>query len=300
MFLMTGDSKYIDLLERTIFNGVLSGISLGGNEYFYPNPLESDGVKKFNMGSCTRSAWFDCSCCPSNVTRFMPSLPGYVYATKDKQLFINLFVENKANMNVDGNMVSINQTTEYPWKGDVKIEVNPEKPGSFDLMVRIPGWAGDKVMESDLYHYLNPSKDKVILKVNGKPIPLKTENGYAVLSRSWNKGDVVELSLPMEIKLVAANEKVADDKGKIAVERGPIVYCAEETDNNSNLFSAKFSKTAKLEAEYNKDLLGGVMVLSTKDFIMSDNSKPKQITLVPYFSWNNRGAGKMRVWFPVI
>jgi DUF1680 family protein len=295
MFLMTGDGKYMDVLERTLYNGMLAGVSLEGDHFFYPNPLAADGKYPFNQGSCTRSPWFDCSCCPSNVTRFIPSIPGYIYASRDDQLFVNLYAGNNASVDVSGNLVFLTQTTDYPWDNVVKIEVNPERTARFDLKLRIPGWARNEVMAGDLYSYVNESEGSVTIKVNGTEVPAGTVNGYASISRNWEKGDVVELVLPMEVRLVAANEKVAEDRGKVAVECGPLVYCAEETDNAVDVLSATLPAAAAFTKEFDKDLLGGMTLIKAGLADTEDN----QITLIPYYAWSNRGIGKMAVWFGV-
>jgi DUF1680 family protein len=291
MFLLTGDSKYIDVLERTLYNGMLAGLSLEGDHFFYPNPLFADGIMKFNIGSCTRSPWFDCSCCPSNVTRFIPSIPGYVYATKDHQVFVNLFVSNTSKLVVDGNNVGISQSTEYPWNNTIIIKLDPENEINFDLKIRIPGWAKDQVLASDLYSFQKKMNRTVSLKINGKNTEFVEENGYAVLNKTWNKDDQVEVSLPMEIRRVVANQMVEDDKGKVAIECGPLVYCAEGIDNTEDVLTVALPKNASFTEEYKKDFLGGVRVISAD--LTGDESK---LTLIPYYAWSNRGVGTMTVW----
>ncbi len=291
MFLMTGESKYIDVLERTLYNGMLAGVALEGDHFFYPNPLLADGVMKFNIGACTRSPWFDCSCCPSNVTRFIPSIPGYVYAIKGDQIFINLFMSNTTNLNVAGTKVEMTQETRYPWDKTVTIKVEPQKAVDFDLKIRIPGWAKNKVLESDLYSFQNKMNGSVSIKVNGKEVKVIEDHGYAILSRTWSKGDKIEMSLPMDIRRVVANKMVKEDKNKVAIECGPIVYCAESIDNTEDVLSVSLPKGTKFEKEFRKDLLGGVQVISA-----SESTDKNKLTLIPYYAWSNRGIGKMTVW----
>ncbi len=293
MFLMSGDGKYMDVLERTLYNGMLAGVSFSGDSYFYPNPLASDGKETFNMGSCTRSAWFDCSCCPSNVSRFIPSIPGYVYASQKDRLFINLFIGNHATIDMQGNTVSVTQETGYPWKNTVRIEISPDRPGQFDLNVRIPGWARGEVIPGDLYRFNDKESGKAVIKINGKETSYGLSLGYAVLSRKWEKGDIVELSLPMEVRRVSASEKVAEDRGRVAVECGPLVYCAEETDNTADVLEATIPGSSVFTREFRDILPGGVMVITTKGV----SSGKDGLTMIPYYAWSNRGPGKMAVWF---
>jgi len=305
LFLLHGDAKYIDVLERVIYNGFLSGISLGGDEFFYPNPLASDGRYKFNKGSATRSPWFDCSCCPTNVVRFMPSLPGYVYAHRDDVLYVNLFVGGSGTVKMKANMVQLKQQTRYPWDGHVKITVEPERSDEFSVYVRIPGWAQGKPVPSDLYRYLNKSDKKVTLRVNGESIALDMEKGFARISRRWKKGDVIELNLPMPIRRVVCNEKVKENAGHIALERGPIVYCAEGADNGGQVFNIVLPDDMPLEAEYRKDMFGGVTVIAGKASGLypgedgeSVVTKEQSFLAIPYYAWSHRDVGEMAVWLP--
>ena len=290
LFLLTGNSEYYDIIERTMYNGLISGISLDGKNFFYPNPTESDGKYKFNMGSCTRQPWFDCSCCPTNLIRFIPSIPGLIYGVSEDSLYINLFISNNAQVSVEEDKVDINQQTDYPWNGQINISVNPEVEKSFTLKLRIPGWAQGKPVPSDLYSYLNDEKSKVILKVNGKNEALKLNKGYAEITREWNKGDKVELVLPMMINEAIANKMVKADSSKIAFEYGPIVYCAEEIDNK-NLANVVINKNANLKVEEGKILSENITLLKRKD-------EDQNLLLIPYYLWSNRGVGEMKVWFP--
>ncbi|MDF1572615.1 MAG: glycoside hydrolase family 127 protein [Bacteroidales bacterium] len=302
MFLLTGEGKYMDVLERTLYNGMLAGISLTGDHYFYPNPLASDGETPFNMGSCTRSEWFDCSCCPSNNARFLPSVPGYIYAVKDDALFVNLFIGNEADLVIDGKKLTVRQQTEYPWKNIVNITLEPRKSSSFTLLIRIPGWARNEVMPGDLYHYMDQVDGSVMIRVNGEETGYETDQGYAVLEREWKKGDRVEVQFPMEVRRVAAKVKVEADRGKTAIELGPVVYCAEEADQSFDIFKVTgIPEDAAFTRDFNAQLLGGVPVVKTMVPLQADPGAAAtmvELSLVPYHLWSNRGVGKMSVWFP--
>ncbi|MCG3120744.1 MAG: hypothetical protein ALAOOOJD_03572 [bacterium] len=295
MFLLHGDSKYIDVLERTLYNGVLSGIALDGKTFFYPNPLESRGNYK-------RSEWFACACCPSNVTRFIASVGGYAYAQRRDSLYVNLFIGGKTNLALNGRKVEIMQETEYPWQGDIKITVNPSARSKFALCIRIPGWAQNQPVPGDLYTFFDRNDEKPSVQINGKTASLKMAKGYAVLNATWQPGDVVRLHLPMPVRRVIANEKVKDDKGKVALQRGPLVFCAEGVDNGGEVSDIIIPATAKLQTTYRADLLNGVMVLSGRGLKLAKQVNMTAKTegdfqVIPYYAWCHRGAGNMTVWF---
>jgi len=298
MFLLHGDAKYIDVLERVIYNGFLSGVELTGDKFFYPNPLASDKGYK-------RSPWFGCACCPVNIVRFVPSIAGYIYATQDESIFVNLFVGGTADVKLKGQTVKITQQTKYPWDGQVKMTLDPEKSGKFTLNVRIPGWAQGKPVPGDLYKYVEEKIEggKPEIKVNGKPQELNLKKGFACIERKWKKGDVVELSLPMPVRRVVANDAVRDDAGLVAIERGPVVYCIEGVDN-SNVFSVLLPDDAKFYTEHRADLLGGVTVIKgTAQLAYKDESgklaaRPVEMLAIPYYAWCNRGPTEMNVWLP--
>lgn len=297
LFLFHGDAKYYDVLERSLYNGVLSGISLDGGKFFYPNPLES-------AGGYERKAWFGCACCPSNLCRFLPSVPGYVYATRGDSLYVNLFMEGVSEIQVGKYKLELRQQTAYPFEGTVRMQLTKGK-GDFVMKVRIPGWVRGEVVPSDLYRFADKKKTGYSVKVNGETVDGELENGYLAISRRWKKGDVVELSLDMTPRLVAANEKVADDRGKMAVERGPLVYCAEWPDNeNIDLFSVLLPREVQLAVTGEK-APGGACVIAAKAQRLSYDAEGKLCTsdvtlkLIPYYSWANRGQGKMMVWLPV-
>lgn len=297
LFLLYGESKYYDVLERTLYNGLISGVSLDGGSFFYPNPLESTGQHK-------RQPWFGCACCPSNISRFIPSLPGYVYAVKDDALYINLFMSNTSRIKVDGKMLTVTQTTAYPWDGNIKIEVSPKGKQHVDMKIRIPGWVQGNVVPGDLYKYIDKKSPGYVVKVNGQPVKSELEKGYFTISRDWKKGDVVEVILNMEARIVKANDKVEADKGRISVERGPLVYCAEWPDNNFSVHSVLMNQRPEFEVVSQPDLLCGIKELKTKAQSLSFDGqgrlavKDVTLTLIPYYAWAHRGAGEMMVWLP--
>jgi DUF1680 family protein len=289
LFLLTGNSKYYDIIERTLYNGLISGISLDGKNFFYPNPTESDGKYEFNMGSCTRQPWFDCSCCPTNLIRFVPSIPGLIYAINRDSLYVNLFVSDSAQVLIEGKKVDVTQRTDYPWDGHVNLSIDLAKEKTFTLKVRIPGWARNEPVPSDLYSYVDAVSGKVTLSVNGVEQEITLNKGYAEISREWMKGDEVELVLPMIIHEVVAKKEVRDDSSKVAFEHGPIVYCAEEIDN-------KQISSISVPDEINVNVAVRT-VLSEKVMAIKGEAYDEEITLLPYYSWSNRGVGKMKVWF---
>lgn len=291
MFLATGEAKYMDVLERALYNGVISGVSLSGDKFFYDNPLES-------MGEHERQRWFGCACCPGNVTRFMASVSNYVYATQGNDIYVNLYIQGKSEMKTADNQVQLVQTTGYPWEGKVSILVKPEKESEFAVRLRIPGWLQSTPVASDLYAYTTPA-EKYTLKVNGSTIKPAEGDGYATIVRTWKPDDVIELELPMEVRRVKANDQVEDDRGMLAMERGPIVYCLEGIDQPDSVVFNKFIPAdAKIGATFDANLLKGVMVLSgtAKEVAQDGSIKDVPFKAVPYSTWNNRGAGQMEVW----
>jgi DUF1680 family protein len=283
LFLLTGDSKYYDIIERTLYNGLISGISLDGQNFFYPNPLESDG-------NYTRQPWFDCSCCPTNLIRFIPSVPGLIYSADQDSVYINLFIASKAQTLVNGKKVELIQQTDYPWNGQVMVVVNPEKRMAFTVKIRIPGWAQNKPAPGNMYTYLGDNSGAIILKVNGIDQQLDIDKGYVAITRKWAKGDKIELMLPMGIQKVVADERVQDDINKVAFESGPIVYCAEEIDND---------QISEISIPDNLILEKAEMaILSDKVNMLKGDVFGTELTLIPYYLWSNRGFGKMKVWFP--
>jgi len=299
MFSMHGEGKYFDVLEKTLYNGALSGVNLAGDRFFYPNPLESNGQHE-------RSPWFGCACCPSNVCRFIPAIPGYIYSVTDNDLYVNLFASNDADISFGKHNVKISQETNYPWEGDVMITVNPEKDSQFNLQIRIPGWARNEAIPGDLYTFTGNDEEKYIIRVNGEDYNATVTDGYAAVSRKWKKGDKVELLLPMPVRTVAADSRVKDDNNKYAIQRGPLVFCAEWPDNpEGRVLDLVLDEQPDLKSEFIPGLLNGTEVIKTKARQASRNldgsislGEAEDITLIPYHLWNNRGKGEMRVWIP--
>ena len=298
LFLLHGESKYFDVLERSLYNGLISGVSLEGNGFFYPNPLES-------MGQHQRQAWFGCACCPSNICRFIPSLPGYVYAVKDKNVYVNLFLSNKSELAVGKKKVTLSQQTNYPWDGDITINVDKTNAGQFAMKIRIPGWVKGKVVPSDLYSYTDNKRLQATCSVNGNSIALNTtEDGYLTIDRKWKKGDKIQLHFDMEPRTVRAINKVEADRGMVAIERGPLVYCAEHPDNQFDIFSALINQEPQFRLGKGEVAGTPVVTLITDAQTLDFNKQGKlvtqdqQLTLIPYYAWCHRGSGKMRVWLP--
>jgi DUF1680 family protein len=304
MFQLHGDSKYIDVLEKILYNGLISGVGMDGKSFFYTNAMQVKNNFHHHSLEPERSGWFECSCCPTNVTRLLPSVPGYVYAQNGNSLFVNLFINSNSAVNINGQAVDIEQQNNYPWQGDLKFIVSPKK-GSvpFALKVRIPGWAMNEAIPSDLYSYTSKSDNKIVITVNGTPAEYNMENGYAVLNRTWKKNDVVQVNLPMEVRRVKANDKLKEDIGKVALQRGPLMYCAEWPDNSGSVSTIVLPSTAQFTTEFEPALLNGVTVLKsevTKLSVADNNvSTSKQpFMAIPYYAWANRGKGEMMVWFP--
>ena len=275
--------EYVDVLEQTLYNGVLSGVSLRGDEFFYVNPLESDGAFRFNHGSAGRQPWFEVSCCPTSLCRFLPSIPGLVYAARGSTVYVNLFVTSRGQVEVDGVRIDLIQETDYPWDGDIRITVRPERPVRMRLMLRLPGWSRGQILGAHLYRFEAPSSEAPRLRVNGAEMPAP-ESGYAEIEREWAAGDRVELSLPMPVRKVIADARVEDCRGKAAIMRGPIVYCVEGRDADESLGDLSLGKNG-LAAAREPSLLGGVVTVRGPGF-----------TAIPYCTWANRGAGPMKVW----
>ena len=314
LFLLHGESKYYDVLERTLYNGLISGVSLEGNGFFYPNPLES-------MGQHQRQAWFGCACCPSNICRFIPSLPGYIYGVKGMErngkgvkgngrdnssaVYVNLFIPSSATLDVAGKKVALSQTTEYPWNGDIALTVDQNTAGQFTLKIRIPGWVKSQVVPSNLYQYTDGKRLGYSINVNGAEVPAKvTEDGYYTISRKWKKGDKVQIHFDMEPRTVRANNKVEADRGRVSIERGPLVYCAEHPDNSFDIMSALINQTPAFTLGKGEVAGTPITTLITEAQTLDFNKAGKlttqdqRLTLIPYYAWCHRGSGKMRVWLP--
>lgn len=297
LFLLHGDAKYFDVLERTLYNGLISGVSLDGGSFFYPNPLSSNG-------KYSRKPWFGCACCPSNVSRFIPSLPGYVYAVKNDQVYVNLYLSNKAELKVDKKKILLEQETGYPWNGDIRLKITQGNQ-DFTMKLRIPGWVRGNVLPSDLYSYADNQKPAYQVSVNGQTVESDVNDGYLSIARKWKKGDVVEVHFDMIPRIVKANPKVEADHGRVAVERGPIVYCAEWPDNRFNVHSILLNQHPQFKVTDKPELLYGIRQITTDAQALSYDkagklvTKDVELTLIPCYAWAHRGEGDMEVWLPI-
>jgi len=291
MFLLHGDARYLDMFEQILLNGYLSGVSLSGDRFFYQNPLESDGRRE-------RSPYFDVACCPANLARVMAQLPGMVYAHTPDAIFVNLYVGSRASIPLESGTVRLTQETEYPWNGDSTIRVDPSRAAEFTVNVRIPGWTGTSPVPSDLYRFVDAPKGSPVVAVNGQPITSTPVKGFVSITRQWKAGDFVTVTLPMSPRRVAAHPEVTDNRGRVAVQRGPLVYAAEAIDNGGGVSRLLLPADAALTAAKRPDLLGGVTVVTAKGVIRSadGNRSEQDIVLIPYFAWANRGRGEMSVW----
>jgi len=287
MFLLHGDSKYADVMEKVLYNGLISGVGLDGKSFFYTNALQVTKGFTHKELEAGRSGWFECSCCPTNIARFLPSLPGYIYAQRDKDTYINLYISGTAELQIAGQAVTIDQQNNYPWNGLLTFHIIPQAEQDFTLRFRIPGWIKNEAIPSDLYSFNKEAAKPIVIKVNGQAVKYRTEAGYAVISRTWKPNDLVQMDLPMEVRQVVASKKVKDDIGKSALQRGPLVYCAEWKDNGGRVSNLILPPDMVFKAQFEPDLLGGVNILKSKAF-----------TAIPYYGWANREAGEMTVWFP--
>lgn len=304
MFLLHGHAKYIDVLEKMLYNGLISGIGLDGKSFFYTNAMEVRNSFSHTDFEGARSGWFTCSCCPTNLTRLIPSVPGYMYAQKDDNLFVNLFINSTVDLQVNNKPLQIVQLNNYPWDGNLSFKINTAKANNFNLLIRIPGWASNIAIPSDLYTFQSNSSAKPVIKVNGQIIECTMQDGYAVINKAWKKDDMVEVNLPMEVRRVIANEKVVNDIGKVALQRGPVMYCAEWKDNNGKTGNIIMPSSTVFTTEFIPDLLNGIMTLKAEvpAVIINGNenisTQKQSFTAIPYYSWANRGKGEMTVWFP--
>ena len=298
MNLMTGESKYIDVLERSLYNGALSGLSLSGDKFFYGNPLSS-------TNGYSRSEWFGCACCPSNIARLVASIGNYIYATSEEGIYVNLFIGSNTVVQCGRTKISVAQKGNYPWDGTTTINISPDSRIKKKLFIRIPGWAVNKPVPGDAYTYLTPDLSSVLITLNGQKIDFTLHRGYAVIDREWKKGDEISIQLPMNVERVISNENIQANKGLVALQRGPLVYCLEHADNRGKAMNIIFPDQAQVSASFNPSLLGGFVTISSKVPVIdisgegeSVSTTIKEITAIPYFSWANRGEGEMQVWVP--
>ena len=263
---LTGDSKYIDVLERSLYNGALAGISLGGDRFFYVNPLESKGDHH-------RQEWYGCACCPSQLSRFLPSIGNYIYASSDDALWVNLYIGNTGQIRIGETDILLTQETDYPWDGSVKLTISTSQPLEKEIRLRIPNWC--KTYD---------------LSINGKRINVSEKKGYAVI-KDWKSQDVIALDMDMPVEIVAADPHVKENFGKRAIQRGPLVYCMEEIDNPEYFDQIQLSPSTTFQTAFVSDILNGIKTIKT-------NGRAQSATFIPYYAWDNRKAGKMRVWIP--
>ena len=293
MFLATGQSKYADICERALYNGILSGVSLSGDRFFYDNPLES-------MGQHDRAEWFGCACCPGNITRFMASVPLYMYATQQADIYVNMYIESEADLQTSAGQVHLSMHTDYPWQGQTDIVVDGPSAQEYAIRLRIPSWTQQRPVDSDLYHYVTPASQWSV-SINGQPVDAVLSDGYATIVRQWNPGDRIHLDLPMPVRQIQAHPLVQDDQGKLAIERGPVIYCMEGADlPDSTVFDKIIAPGTPFQAQYCPDLLGGIVQIhATARQLHADSTLTDcPVTLIPYCTWDNRGADQMAVWIP--
>jgi uncharacterized protein len=297
---MTGNAEYIDVLERSLYNGALDGLSLSGDRFFYGNPLAS-------RGQHYRREWFGTACCPANIARLIASLGDYIYAKSDDAIYVNLFVGSNTTINLKSGNVGVKMETNYPWEGKVKLNIDPVKKSKFKVYIRVPGWYLEQAAPGELYRFIDRTDDsRLILKMNGKQIPAVLENGYVVIDTTWNKGDRIETEFPMEAMRIVAGEQLKQNNGRIAIQRGPIVYCIEGADNNGKAWNIVIPENTKFETidykvldEPVKALTAEVPAISVSEDGISLKTEKKKIIAIPYYTWANRGKNEMQVWLPV-
>lgn len=302
MFLMEKDGKYMDVAEVALLNNVLAGVNLEGNKFFYINPLEADGITPFNHGMDGRSPWFGTACCPSNLARLIPQVPGLMYATTKDEIYCSFYAGSSTTISLENGNIALKQTTEYPFSETIKWEVNPDNEDqSFTLNLRIPTWTGKQFVPGELYHYIDNQSSKWNIKINGKEVSSKLVKGFAKISRKWKKGDIVELTLPMPLHYSKAIDNVVANNERISITRGPLVYAAEGIDNNEilpNVFVPETNNPNNIST-YTDSIMNGIPKVEISAWEKtSSGSKEVNLTLLPYYAWNNRDNGSMMVWFP--
>jgi DUF1680 family protein len=288
MFLATGEARFLDVMERVLYNGALSGVSAKGDTFFYTNPLESEG-------EVDRVPYFEVACCPANLARLLAHLPGFVYARRGDEIFVNLYVASEANVELPSGPVRVVQETRYPWDGRVSIELSPEKPVDLTVHLRIPGWARGEPVPGDLYRFVGNEPEPPVLRLRGREVPISVASGFASLRQVFEPGDTIELSLPMPVRRVESHSAVEANRGKLALQRGPLVYAAEAVDNGGRVLDLVLPRDSELTESYREDLLGGIVTITGR---ARRGGTDVPFVAVPYFSWANRGAGEMRVWIP--
>ena len=294
MFLMSGDAKYLDVAEVALYNNVLAGVNLAGNRFFYVNPLETDGERKFNHGTAGRAEWFSTACCPSNLARLIPQVSGMIYSHAEDNIYCGFYIGSETSIPMAGGNVTLKQQTAYPFDGNISIEVAPQADGEeFTLWLRVPTWSGEKFVPGELYNYADENDAKIVARVNGRKVRSEIVNGFIPVRREWKAGDRVELEIPMPVRYSVADERVEADRGRTCITRGPLVFCAEEPDNTEQVSSYVIDKIGQQGevAPFTDGNMKGIPTIT----IDASNSPLK---LIPYYSWNNRGDGTaMNVWF---
>lgn len=299
MNMLSGDAKYIDVLERSLYNGALDGVSLSGDRFFYGNPLSSKGDK-------SRREWFGTACCPSNIARLVSSLGNYIYGTSFNAIWVNLFVGSNTSVSLGKNKVNLSLETGYPWKGNVQLNVSPSRRQNFDVNIRIPGWLNEPV-PGDLYHYSSKNISKPVILVNGEKVNYNEVNGYAVINRTWKKGDVIKVEFPMEVKKVISNPGIKQNDNRLALQYGPLMYCVEGIDNPGVNTGLVVPENTVFTTVFEPGLLEGVNTICFEAPVItivndgkSINTEERKIKAIPYYGWNNRGAYDMQVWLPSV
>ncbi|MBE6204042.1 MAG: hypothetical protein E7136_01910 [Rikenellaceae bacterium] len=294
MFLMSGDAKYLDVAEVALYNNVLAGVNLAGNRFFYVNPLETDGERKFNHGTAGRAEWFSTACCPSNLARLIPQVSGMIYSHAEDNIYCGFYIGSETSVPMAGGNVTLKQQTAYPFDGNISIEVTPQSEGEeFTLWLRVPTWSGEKFVPGELYDYADENGAKVVARINGRKVRSEVVNGFIPVRREWKAGDRVELELPMPVRYSVADERVEADRDRVCITRGPLVFCAEEPDNAEQVSGYVVDKVGEQGsiAPFAEGIMKGIPTIT----IDASNSPLK---LIPYYSWNNRGDGTaMNVWF---
>jgi len=299
MFLLHGDAKYIDVLEKVLYNALLSGVGLDGKSFFYTNAMQIVHGITHKDAEGSRSGWFECSCCPTNMSRFLPSLPGYIYAQRNNEVYVNLFMASSTKLNIHNMPVEIVQNNNYPWEGNLNLSINPERKSKFKVNLRLPGWARNEAIPSDLYHFQTPNTEGFSVTVNGEKIKYKLNKGYVEIERNWQKGDQIAFVLPMPVRKIIANEKLADDRGRVSLQRGPMLFCAEAQDNGGKTSDIEMASSVNFTSVYEPQLLNGLTVLKGKAFrkLQDGQIQHFDFTGIPYYAWANRQKGEMGIWF---
>lgn len=297
MHMLTGDSKFVDVLERSLYNAALDGLSLSGDRFFYGNPLAS-------KGNHYRREWYGTACCPANIARLIASLGNYIYSYDQGSVWVNLFIGSSTSIPVQKGNLSISMTTGYPWNGETKIDITEAPKNKVALKLRMPGWLKEPA-PGGLYAYANEGAEKFEILLNGKAITYSTENGYAVVNRTWKKGDEVEIKTPMQVRTIRSQPELKQNNDRVALQYGPMVYCVEAPDNRETAWNFIVQDQSSFKVNFEKDLLGGVNTIAFDANILEPSANgnsivpvKKTVKAIPYFSWNNRGPQEMQVWLP--